>query len=59
MDSNNIFYSTDELADMLKVSKRTLFRYIHSGELHAIKIGKVWRIPHDSLESFLQSKRKT
>lgn len=53
------FYSVQEIADILKVSKRTVFRYMHAGTLHAVKIGKAYRISQESLEAFLQGKPQT
>lgn len=46
-------YSIDEIADILKVTQRTIYNYIKSGSLKAIKIGKYWRIKHSDLEQFL------
>ena len=46
-------YSIDEIADILKVTQRTIYNYIKSGSLKAIKIGKYWRIKHTDLEQFL------
>ena len=60
MDTQIIkFYSTEEIAEMLKISKRTVFRYIHAGTLHAVKIGKYWRVSQESLEAFLQEQKRT
>ncbi|MEI7498041.1 MAG: helix-turn-helix domain-containing protein [Candidatus Falkowbacteria bacterium] len=33
------FYTTTEIAKMLKVHQRTVFRYIKSGKLKAVKVG--------------------
>jgi excisionase family DNA binding protein len=46
-------YTTNEIAKILKVSKRTIFRYIKSGKLKATKIGQ-WRIKKNDLEKFIQ-----
>jgi excisionase family DNA binding protein len=46
------FYTLQEVAKMLKVSDRSIFRYIHSGKLRAVKIG-YWRISSDELGAFL------
>lgn len=53
------FYSVQEVADILKVSKRTIFRYLQAGQLHAVKIGKSYRISQEQLEAFLASKPHT
>ncbi len=47
-------YTTDEIADILKVTQRTIYNYIKSGTLKGIKIGKYWRVRHTDLEMFLE-----
>lgn len=46
-------YTLDEVADILKVTKRTLYNYIKAGELPAIKMGKYWRVTQENLQSFV------
>lgn len=46
-------YTLDEVADILKISKRTLYTYIKEGKLHAVKIGKAWRVSEENLQSFI------
>ena len=46
-------YSLDEVADIMKVTKRTLYNYIKAGTLHAVKMGKYWRVPEESLHDFI------
>ncbi len=46
-------YTLDEVANILKVTRRTLYHYIKSGSLSAIRIGKYWRVSEDSLKAFL------
>lgn len=45
-------YSLKEVAGILRVSDRSIFRYIHSGKLRATKIG-YWRISENDLKRFL------
>lgn len=42
-----------EVAKNLRVSERTLFRYIKSGKLRAYRIGQ-WRISQKDLKKFLK-----
>ena len=44
--------TVEEVADILRVSYRTVVRYIESGRLPASKIG-VWRIKQSDLDDFL------
>lgn len=50
-------YTTLEVAEILKVHQRTIFRYIKSGKLKASKIGN-WRITKEDLDNFI-NKNKT
>ena len=45
-------YSIQEAAKILKVSERSIFRYINSGKLRATKIG-YWRIFKSDIQKFL------
>jgi len=47
-------YTIDEIAEILKVTQRTIYNYIKSGALKAIKIGKYWRVKQSDLEQFLE-----
>lgn len=47
-------YTPEQVADMLQLSKNTVYQLIGRGEIVAKKIGKVYRIPPASL-SFLFS----
>lgn len=49
-------YTLDEIADILKTTKRTLYTYIKDGKLKAIKIGKYWRVTSENLNNFLEGK---
>ena len=51
-------YSLKEVADILRVSDRSVFRYIHSGKLRATKIG-YWRISENDLQRFLAENSNT
>lgn len=48
-------YTLDEVADILKVTRRTLYTYVKEGKLPAVKMGKYWRVPQESLQSFIST----
>lgn len=48
-------YKLDEVAEYLRISRRTLFSYIKSGKIAAFKLGSEWRISKDNLEKFLEN----
>jgi excisionase family DNA binding protein len=47
------FYSVQELAEMLGVHARTIYRAIVDGRLRACKVGSVWRVSDEDLKAFL------
>lgn len=46
-------YTLDEVADLLHLTKRTLYNYVKEGKLPAVKIGKYWRVSEENLQKFL------
>ena len=48
-------YTLNEVADILKVTKRTLYTYVKEGKLPAVKMGKYWRVSQDTLEAFIST----
>ena len=48
-----------EVADFLKTTTTTVYRWIKEGTLTAMKIGKEWRIDESLLDSTLQRSRNT
>ena len=48
-------YSLEEVADILKVSRRTLYTYVKEGKLPAVKMGKYWRVSHENLQAFIST----
>ena len=48
-------FTLDEVADILKVTKRTLYNYVKAGKLPAVKMGKYWRVSEESLQAFIST----
>ncbi|HHY99094.1 MAG TPA: helix-turn-helix domain-containing protein [Firmicutes bacterium] len=45
--------TTQEVANILKVTVRTVYSLLESGELQGVKIGRVWRVREEDLQAFL------
>jgi len=45
--------TTQEVANILKVTVRTVYSLLESGELPGVKIGRVWRVSEDDLQAFI------
>jgi len=46
-------YTVKEVTEILKCTKRTLYDYINSGKIKAVRIGREWRITEQALADFL------
>lgn len=51
---NEVSYTTEEVAKLLKVSKLTVYDLIKKGELPAYRVGKQMRVDADDLENYKQ-----
>lgn len=43
-----------EVAQMMRVSKMTVYRLVHSGELPALRVGRSFRVTEDDVNAYLQ-----
>jgi excisionase family DNA binding protein len=48
------FVTVAEAADRMGVSRLTVYRLIHSGDLPAIRFGQSFRVPESAVEDALQ-----
>ena len=56
--TNEKFLTLKEAAKHLRVSERSLYRYIHGGRLKATKVG-YWRISEKDLNDFINASSNT
>ena len=49
------FMTVTEVADIMRVSKMTVYRLIHSGEMPAIRVGKSFRVPEAAVAQMIQA----
>ena len=47
------FYTLEEVAEYLGVNYQLVYRLVKSGELPAVRIGRVYRIEKQQLEDFI------
>lgn len=47
------FLTVTEVAEVMRVSKMTVYRLIHAGELPAIRVGKSFRVPTAAVKQLL------
>ena len=48
------FLTVAEVASILRVSKMTVYRLVHSGELEAIRVGRSFRVPEQAVNQYLR-----
>lgn len=53
---NEVLYSVDEVAQKVDVHSRTIRRYIASGELNAIRVGRKWMVKKEDLTTFINDR---
>jgi excisionase family DNA binding protein len=51
------YLTLPEVAERLKVSRRTIYRWIESGDLNAYQFGREYRITESALKEFLEAHR--
>jgi excisionase family DNA binding protein len=48
------FLTVAEVAKVMRVSKMTVYRLVHSGELAAVRFGRSFRVPEDVVNDYLR-----
>ena len=46
----------EELMELLYIGKNTAYQLLKSGEIKAFRIGKVWKIPRESVNEYILRK---
>ena len=53
-DGDVKFLTVAEVAARMRVSKMTVYRLVHSGELEAVRVGRSFRVPDDAVQEYLR-----
>ncbi len=48
------FLTVAEVATAMRVSKMTVYRLVHAGELPAVRVGRSFRVPEDAVNDYLR-----
>lgn len=48
------FLTVAEVAALMRVSKMTVYRLVHSGELSAVRVGRSFRVPEHAVDAYLR-----
>ncbi|HNA99066.1 MAG TPA: helix-turn-helix domain-containing protein [Marmoricola sp.] len=49
------FLTVAEVAQMMRVSKMTVYRLVHSGELPAVRVGRSFRVSEEDVHEYLRT----
>jgi len=49
------FLTVAEVAAMMRVSKMTVYRLVHAGELPAVRVGRSFRVPEKAVHGYLDN----
>jgi excisionase family DNA binding protein len=48
------FLTVAEVAALMRVSKMTVYRLVHNGELPAVRVGRSFRVPEQAVHDYLR-----
>jgi excisionase family DNA binding protein len=49
------FLTVAEVATVMRVSKMTVYRMVHAGELPAVRVGRSFRVPEKAVHDYLRA----
>ena len=44
----------DELCELLMIGRNAAYKLLTTGKIKSFKIGRVWKIPRDSVQSYIK-----
>jgi excisionase family DNA binding protein len=48
------FLTVAEVAVIMRVSKMTVYRLVHAGDLPAVRVGRSYRVPEQAVHDYLR-----
>ncbi|WP_456545751.1 MULTISPECIES: helix-turn-helix domain-containing protein [unclassified Blastococcus] len=57
VDRTPRFLTVAEVAGIMRVSKMTVYRLVHGGELAAVRVGRSFRVPEPAVREYLAEAR--
>lgn len=55
----DVFVTVAEIAKLLRVSKMTVYRLVHSGALSSVTVGRSYRVPRRALQEYMATSSGT
>ena len=54
-EDKGTFLPIAEVAEMMRVSKMTVYRLVHAGDLPAVRVGRSFRVHEEAVNEYLNS----
>ena len=54
-EDKGTFLTIAEVAEMMRVSKMTVYRLVHAGDLPAVRVGRSFRVHAEAVNEYLNS----
>lgn len=48
------FMTVAEVAELMRVSKMTVYRLVHSGDLPSVRFGRSYRVPENAVHEYVK-----
>ncbi|WP_288747852.1 helix-turn-helix domain-containing protein [uncultured Corynebacterium sp.] len=54
-EEKGTFLTIAEVAEIMRVSKMTVYRLVHAGEMPAVRVGRSFRVHESSVNEYLEA----
>ncbi|EEI28166.1 MULTISPECIES: helix-turn-helix domain-containing protein [Corynebacterium] len=54
-EDKGAFLTVAEVAEIMRVSKMTVYRLVHAGELPAVRVGRSFRVNEKAVSDYLEA----
>lgn len=57
-NENSPLITIDELCELLMIGRNAAYKLLTSGKIKSFRIGRVWKIPRNSLSDYIREQSK-
>ena len=57
-NTSSTLMTLEDVCEELMVGRNAVYRLLSSGELKGFRIGRIWKIPRESLHEFIREQSK-
>lgn len=50
--------TVDQMCQLLNIGKNSAYKLLKTGEIQSFKIGRIWKIPKDSIDKYIAFYKK-